>query len=328
MMHKRLVTVLLAVCCLLAASAVHAESVPQLFKRVQGSVLVIHVPGEVGSGVLIDGKGLVMTAAHVVQAAEDIQVEFITGEKVPAHVIASEPQADVALIQLKEVPAKAVVSPLGDSDQVEVGENVIVIGAPMGISYTLTAGIISSRRDAKKLYGGFEKGELFQTDAAINPGNSGGPLFNMRGEVIGIVSHILTEGGGSEGLGFAVTSNTARKLLLQQKARWSGVETHVVQGELARILNLPQPMGIMVQKVAPNSYGAKLKLRASTSKITFKDETVPVGGDIILSVGGIEFNSKNTEAVREYIQNLKSGDTLRVKILRGGTTLNLSTQIP
>jgi S1-C subfamily serine protease len=303
------------------------ESVRDVFKRVRDAVVVIHVPGEVGSGVLVDKRGYVLTAAHLVQTAADVEVEFADGKTVPAKVVTSEPAADVALIQVSRLPASAAIAPLADSDTAEIGDRVLVIGAPMGISYTLTAGILSARRDANKLYGGFEEGELFQTDAAISPGNSGGPLLNMQGEVIGIVSHILTTGGGSEGLGFAVTSNSAKKLLMGGRGLWTGVEFYPLRGKFARLFNLPQPAGAVVQKVAPHSLGAKLQLKPAAGEITYKDETIPVDGDIVLAVGGIEFSVQNREAIRDYLAGLTPGDTLWMKVLRDGKVEELATTL-
>src|SRR5262249_38699074 len=155
-----------------------------------------------------------------------------TGETIPARVLTSEPAADVALLQLDHVPSKSVTAKLADSDAAEVGDEVFVVGAPIGMTHTLTVGYISARRNPNKFYSGLSRSEFFQTDAAINEGNSGGPMFNMRGEVIGIVSHILSKSGGSEGLGFVVTSNLASKLLLERNPFWSGVEGVLLSNEL------------------------------------------------------------------------------------------------
>ena len=154
-----------------------------------------------------------------------------------------------------------------------------------------------------------------------------GPLLNMQGEVIGIVSHILTSGGGSEGLGFAVTSNSAKRLLMEGRGLWTGVEYYPLRGKLARLFNLPQPAGAVFQKVAPHSPGAKLQLRPAVGEITYKDETIPVGGDTILAVGGIEVGAKSRQAIRGYLAGLKPGDTLRMKVLRDGKVEELSTTL-
>ena len=280
-----------------SATPASAETLRVTFKRVDPSVVVIKtthqqvvagpkkqltsLPG-LGSGVLISADGKVMTAAHVVQTADEVKVEFQSGEVIPARVVTSEPAADVALLQLEHVPPKTVVVPLGDSDQAEVGDEVFVVGAPVGMSHTLTVGHISARRNPNNFFNGMSRSEFFQTDAAINEGNSGGPMFNMRGEVIGIVSHIVSRSGGFEGLGFVVTSNLARKLLLERNPFWSGVEGFLLSGEMAKIFNVPQPAGLLVQRVASHSPASQLGLRPGTSTAVIEGEPMIVGGDVIL----------------------------------------------
>lgn len=211
----------------------NAQQLRELFSKSNPSVVVIKtlekkipsvsqaglvsLPG-LGSGVLISGDGKVLTAAHVVQAADYVSVEFTDGKRVSAHVIASYPPADVALLQLEATPAEAVPARLGDSDKMQVGDDIFVIGAPFGLSHSLTVGHVSGRHLSEESVGGLSKVELFQTDAAINQGNSGGPMFNMDGEVVGIVSRIVSRSGGFEGVGFAVTSNVAQKLLFDNKS--------------------------------------------------------------------------------------------------------------
>ncbi|MEX0590103.1 MAG: trypsin-like peptidase domain-containing protein, partial [Xanthobacteraceae bacterium] len=206
-----------------------------MFDRVSRSVVVIRtlerkvaasgdrqlmsVPGQ-GSGVIISADGKVLTAAHVVDVAEAIHVEFPGGRRISARVIASEPDADVSLLQLQQVPTDAVVARVGDSDRVRIGEQVFIVGAPYGISHTLTVGYVSGRHQPGRVWDRFTLAEFLQTDAAINQGNSGGPMFNMAGEVIGVVSHNISKSGGSEGLGFVVTSNLALDILQGRRARW------------------------------------------------------------------------------------------------------------
>src|SRR6185436_755265 len=211
-------------------TGVHAQGVEELFRKVNPSVVVIRATGrevnsarglvtysEIGSGVLIaDGK--VMTAAHVVHSMDEIVVEFIGGETVPARVVASEPAADLSLLQLDRVPAGVKVARLANSSAVRVGDQVLVVGAPYGLSYSLSVGYISARWAPNTVYRAFPLAEFLQTDATINTGNSGGPMFNLAGEVVGIVSHNISKGGGSEGLGFVVTINTARELLLARRS--------------------------------------------------------------------------------------------------------------
>ena len=199
-----------------------AQAVGDVFRRVSPSVVVIRSRGrdvaasgqvrfgEIGSGVLISADGKVMTAAHVVHAMDEITVEFIGGEAVKARVVASEPAADLSLLQLERVPAGVKVARLANSSSVRVGDQVLVVGAPYGLAYSLSVGYVSARWPPNSVYPAFPLAEFFQTDATINTGNSGGPLFSIAGDVIGIVSHNISKGGGSEGLGFVVTINTAR----------------------------------------------------------------------------------------------------------------------
>src|SRR5438034_2539483 len=254
---------LLMLLCLVPAgtgrTAAADQALSDVFKRVNPAVVEIHTKetdvarggiaqqvsvAGLGSGVLISLDGKVLTAAHVVQTADAIEVEFLTGEKLKARVVSSEPSADVALLQLEKPPKSPFVARLGDSDAVEVGESVFVVGAPLGVSHTLTVGYISARRKPNATFSGMSRAEFFQTDAAINQGNSGGPMFNMQGEVIGIVSYIISKSGGFEGLGFVVSSNMARQLMLEKRPFWTGVTWFRISGELAEYLNLPQPFAL------------------------------------------------------------------------------------
>ncbi len=256
--------------CLMVAwhidSPARERSLQKLYKEVNPSVVIIRTEARalagsgkrkstqvsgLGSGVLISEDGKVLTAAHVVQTSNFVEVKFLDGTSVQAQVVSSVVPADIALLQLSELPKEAAVARLGDSDKVEVGEKIFVVGAPYGIGHTLTVGHVSARHAPNTLntvMDGLELGEFFQTDAAINTGNSGGPMFNMNGEVIGIVSYILSKSGGFEGLGFAVTSNKARDMMLQAPSFWSGMEGYRLSGDLTRIFNVPQRTGILVQR--------------------------------------------------------------------------------
>ena len=194
-----------------AASAV--TSVGDVYRRVGPAVVELGVSGQggrgSGSGVVVDPSGLIITNNHVVAQASRIAVRFRDGTTRTAAVLRTDPANDLALLRVEQLPSSAV-APLGDSDQVQVGDDVIAIGNPFGLEQTVTQGIVSAvKRDWRP---DTEQG-LIQTDAAINPGNSGGPLFNARGEVIGITSIIASPVPGSVGIGFAVPINTAKQLL-------------------------------------------------------------------------------------------------------------------
>ena len=327
--------------CLWTADYAAAQSFRDLSKKVVPSVMVIRAKGrdvsasgftrfnETGSGVLVSRDGQVMTAAHVVHAMDEIRVEFIGGETIPARVIASDPSADLSMLQLERVPASAVVSPLGDSDRVEVGDQVLIVGAPYGLSHSMSVGWISARWAPGEVYQTIPRAEFFQTDAVINTGNSGGPMFDMNGEVIGIVSHNISKSGGSEGLGFVVTANSARKLLLERKTFWSGVEGQMLAGDLARLFNLPQPAGYLVKIVAKGSPFDTAGMRGGTTTATIGADQLVVGGDIILSVEGIEVGPpQSLGRILKHLAEMPPASPFKARVLRGGEVIELSGRTP
>ena len=348
-MRFRLMPVLIAQLMILLAllagdpSEASAQQLRDTFRQVGQAVVTVRTeqkevappPQEgmvslfgLGSGVLISSDGKVLTAAHEVQAADRITVEFPDGQLVPARVVGSAISADVALLQLERVPANVVAARLGDSDKAEVGDEIFVVGAPYGLSHTLTVGHISGRHAPNDRLGNMAA-EYLQTDAAINQGNSGGPLFNMEGEVIGIVISIVSKSGGSEGLGFAVTSKTARQLLLEQKPFWLGVEGYLVEGELARALNLPQSAGFLVQRVAEGSPAWRMGIRAGTLWAAIEGEKLLLGGDLILEVNEVPFEKGDGTYARTYagMSQPKPGGGLRIKVFRRGQVIELATPL-
>ena len=314
-----------------------AQTVREVFEKVARSVVVIRAKGrdvsaggqsrfaETGSGVLISRDGRVMTAAHVVHTMDEIAVEFLGGETVTARVVASEPAADLSLLQLERVPPGATVAVMADSSTVHVGDPVIIVGAPYGLAYSLSAGYISARWAPNTVYKTMPLAEFFQTTATINTGNSGGPMFAMNGEVIGIVSHNISKSGGSEGLGFVVTLNTAKQLLLEKKSFWSGLEGLLLSDEQADLLNLPpRTSGYIVKTVAKDSPADQIGLRAATQVARISGEDVPLGGDIILTVEGIAMSAANVEKMRDALNRLRPGAPFKVTILRAGQVLELT----
>jgi S1-C subfamily serine protease len=319
-----------------------AQQLRELFRRVSPSVVVVRTiekevarepqggfvsaPG-LGSGVIVTADGKVLTAAHVVQTADRVAVQLVDGRLLPAHVIGSAERADVAVLQLEQVPADLVPAKLGNSDLLDVGDAIFIIGAPYGIGHTLTAGHIGGRRSPPGLVGG-NRVDLLQTDASVNEGNSGGPMFDMTGQVVGIVSHILSRSGGFEGLSFAVSSNTAQKLLLGRATFWTGADAVLLTGDAAKLLNVPQSAGLLVQHVAAGSPAAELGVRAGVVRITIAGEELLAGGDIVLDVGGIPVTADPNmfERIHGYLSALKPGDPIAVKVLRGGQVLTLSAR--
>jgi S1-C subfamily serine protease len=338
--------VLMAVCAVvgLLPAPVAADDVRGVFDQMSPSVVVIRGRGrdvgvngrgltyftEIGSGVVVTAQGDVMTAAHVVQAMDEITVEFADGAIVTAHVVASEPAADLALLRVHTLPTSFKVAPLADSDSVRVGDQVLVVGAPYGLGRSLSVGWISARYPPNTVYRAMPLAEFFQTTTPINQGNSGGPMFDLGGRVIGIVSHNISKSGGSEGLGFVVTSNSARRLLFEDKTFWTGIEGQLVTGELAEILNVPQPAGYLVKTVARGSPAWLAGIQGGDRVARVNGEDIVVRGDIILAVGGVEFGPGETvmRQIRDVMEKAKSGDTLTLKVLRAGKVLELTARVP
>ena len=319
---------------------VEAQTPGEVFRKVAPSVVVIRAKGhevatggqtrfnETGSGVLISPDGKVMTAAHVVHAMDEISVEFLGGETVKAKVVASEPAADLSLLQLERVPAGAKSSPLADSDPIQVGDPVIIVGAPYGLSYSLSAGLISARWKPNTVYKTMPLAEFFQTTATINTGNSGGPMFSSSGEVVGIVSHNISKSGGSEGLGFVVTINTAKKLLLEKRSFWAGLEGQILTDEQADLLNLPPgATGFIIKTIAKGSPADTMGLRGATMMANLGGDQVPLGGDIILAVEGIKAEAASLTKIRDLISSKAVGSTYKVTVLRAGKVLDLPGKV-
>jgi S1-C subfamily serine protease len=335
---------LLLILCLGGSTQTSGQQLRDAFHKVKQAVVIIRTQQKelapapqggmvsangLGSGVLISSDGKILTAAHLVEAADATLVEFSDGELIPARVLGAVHNADVALLQLAHPPANVVVAPLGDSDKMDVGDEVFLVGAPYGLSYTLTAGHISGRHVADNRISDTALREFLQTDAAINQGNSGGPMFNMNGEVIGIVTNILSQSGGSEGLGFAATSKMARQLLLDQKPFWSGIEGFLLTGDLARALNVPQPAGLLVERVADGSPAARAGVIAGSMRANIAGEDLLLGGDIILEVDGLPYedSSENYSRLLAHLTKLKVGDSIVIKVYRQGQVVKLSVPI-
>ena len=253
-----------------------------------------------GSGFIIDAKGIVVTNNHVIQGAEDIMVT-VNGEKeYEAKIIGADPLSDLAVLEIqskdKFVPVK-----FGDSDKARIGDWVIAIGNPYGFGGTVTAGIISARN---RSIGLSRYEDYIQTDASINQGNSGGPLFDMNGDVIGINTAILGQ-SGSIGIGFSIPSNSAKKVINQliefgeTKRGWLGVRIQNVTKEIADVEKLDKPRGALVASVAENSPSDKAGIKA---------------GDIILEFNGILI--KEMKELPRIVAQTEVGKTVEVKIWR------------
>ena len=253
-----------------------------------------------GSGFIIDEKGIMVTNNHVIEGAEDIVVQVNGEKKFKAKVIGADPLSDIAVLQI-ETNEKFIPVRFGDSDRARIGDWVIAIGNPFGLGGTVTSGIISARN---RSIGLSRYEDYIQTDASINSGNSGGPLFDMNGDVIGINTAILGR-SGNVGIGFSIPSNSA-KIVIDQliefgetKRGWLGVRIQDVTKEIADVEKLDEPRGALVASVAPNSPSEKAGVKS---------------GDIIL-----EFNGEKIQQMKELpiiVARTEVGKKVKVKIWR------------
>ncbi len=328
------------VVCLFLGLSLKAQDLSKLYEEVVNGVVVIEtrestlvgqggqkvevaVSG-LGTGFLV-GEDQVMTAAHVAQTAESITVKFKDGEEIPAKVVSSYKYADVALLKLTWPKKDGKILKLGDSDLMKIGEQVFVVGSPLGLTYSFSSGYLSGRQKSNKMSNALVSVEYLQTDAAINKGNSGGPMFNLKGEVVGIVSHILSQSGGFEGIGFATSSNIAGELLYEQSVIWTGIDGMILSGDLADIFNLPQPVGILVQKVVFLSPLGMLGVKGGKYEGTIEGEKVLLGGDVILSVNGVKLglDEASLDALANVLKSQGDKTPLEVEVYRAGKVITL-----
>jgi S1-C subfamily serine protease len=294
-----------------------------------------------GSGFVVSADGHILTNAHVVEdngtRATSVSVMFKNADgtdstKVPATIVGVDETSDVALLKID--PAKAPqLTPvtLGDSDAVQVGEPVVAIGNPLGYDFTVTSGIISAlNRDLQSPNGSVIPNGI-QTDAAINSGNSGGPLFNSRGEVIGINEQIATQSGGNEGLGFAVPINTAKNVLEQLKTSgkvtyaWLGIQGQSITSDVASALGLKVDNGVLVAAVTQGSPAAKAGLKGGSQQQQLQGQTLVAGGDIITAIDGKTVASMDD--LIAIINQHKPGDTVTLTVLSGTSTKDVKATL-
>jgi len=333
MMNKiKTITYLLLLCM---TTSLNAQDLSTLFERLDTSVVTIEVKeykvkgqqlttsGGLGSGVIIDKEGLILTAAHVVESANEISVKLQNGTTFPADVISSSTAADVALLKLRIVPPSLKPATVGSSSDSKIGEQILIIGAPRGLEHSLSVGHISRKMDKNMISNG-EMAGFIQTDASINQGNSGGPMFNLKGEVIGIVSFILSNSGGFEDLGFAVDIDTAKKVLFDVNSFWTGFDGVFLSEGLAGVFNTPQKSGVLVQRVTPKSFADKIGLKSGIIQAEILGQKLWIGGDIILSIQGLSCNAPHDLGdIKKQIENLKVGDQVLIEVLRKGKVLTL-----
>ena len=267
----------------------------------------------VGSGVVVDAqRGYVITNHHVIDGAEKITITLLNGRQLAAKVIGSDPESDVAVIQIPGGNLTAL--PLADSQRLRVGDFVVAVGNPFGLGQTVTSGIVSALGRTGLGIQGYE--DFIQTDASINPGNSGGALVNLRGELVGINTAIIAPGGGNVGIGFAIPSNMVSRLMKQIIDHGSvrrgqlGVSVQDLTPELAQAFKIPADQGAVIAQISPRSAAARAGLKE---------------GDVVLRINNRPI--RDGGSLRNAIGLLEVGEALQIEILREGQPLTVNAKI-
>jgi len=305
-------------------------NITNIYSRFMGSVS----QEGTGSGFVYDTQGDIVTNYHVIEGAEELQVTLADGQTYPARVIGSDPTNDLAVVR---IDAGANLPPplvLGDSDRLQVGQFVLAIGNPYGLQQTLTTGVVSALgRVIQSPENNRFIGEAIQTDAAINPGNSGGPMLDLSGRVIGINSQIISPSGASAGIGFAVSSNTARRVvprLIEQgyyPHPWLGVELFPLSASTVQMLRragaeVPVDTGLLVLDTVTGSPADQAGIRGGSRSVRVGRYQLPVGGDVITAVDNQP--TRDLQTLTVYLETKKTvGDRVNLTVRRGDQELTI-----
>lgn len=307
------------------------ESYTQLFEQVDESVVYIGAqtsdgPAQ-GSGFVYSKKGFIVTNQHVVEGASRVEVGFTDGDTKRARVVGSDPYTDLAVLKVSKKGLKPLE--IGNSTSVKVGQKAIAIGNPFGLRSSMTTGIISQKNRLLQVEQGFSIPNVLQTDASINPGNSGGPLLNLKGEVVGVNTAIETNTGTFSGVGFAIPSNTVKRVvprLIEEgdyEHPWIGVRGIDVSPEIADERNLENATGFMVVEVVNKSPADDSGLTVGNDTVEIDGREVNIGGDIIVAMGGqkvrgisdiLNYLAKETEVGQEIsitVLRWEDGENIR-----------------
>jgi S1-C subfamily serine protease len=332
------------------------QTLSELFKNVEKSVVQISSEDEttsellgarLGSGFVYDTNGHVITNNHVTAGGKNLHITFSDGTIYTGKVVGSDPHSDLAVLLIDDVPkTKLFPLKLGNSSNLIVGETVAAVGNPFGLSGSLTEGIVSGLgrllpstpvpSTPENIFGtdsrvaSFSIPDIIQTDAAINPGNSGGPLLNLNGEVIGINSAIFSNTGVYAGVGFAIPSNTLKKVIPELMKNgsyqhpWLGITGVDVTPDIAQKMNLTEARGFLVIDVNSNGPADKAGIRGGDKIDTIEGREVELGGDIILAIDGNPV--RKIDDILSHLEREKSvGDNISLTIIRDGTVQEKTT---
>jgi S1-C subfamily serine protease len=311
-------------------------SLIEIFEKAEPGVVRVNIQknqtendvGGVGSGFVFDKKGHIITNAHVIDDATKTIVTFLDGRSYIAEIIGIDESTDIGVIKVNADLKLLHPLSLGDSSNLKVGESITAIGNPFGLSGSMTSGIISQMGRLLPSDSGFSIPDVIQTDAAINPGNSGGPLLNMRGEVVGINTAIQSTTGEFTGVGFAIPSQTVAKIVPtlisegEYKHPWIGISGRDIDPDTANVLGLKDTLGFLIITVVEDSPASNAGLIGSNKTIQVEGREYSIGGDIIISVDGIDVRKIGDILI--HLQRDKAvGDEMVLEILRDNRTTNI-----
>ncbi len=285
-----------------------------------------------GSGAIIDAQGYILTNHHVIEDARKLEVTLANGKKYPAKLVGSDPDSDVAVVKIDPKRENLAVIPMGTSAHLKVGQKVVAIGNPFGLSQTLTTGVISSIGRSLRASNGSLMEDIIQTDASINPGNSGGPLIDSSGKMIGINTAIFSPTGANVGIGFAIPIDTARMVLQELIDKgyyaypWIGASMRTLTASLAEALKLPVSSGAMIVETSPRGPADRAGLKGGRERAQIGNSILVVGGDIIVRIEGEAI--EDADAAVRKIRKYRPGDRIRVEVVhwsggRGTYTVTL-----
>ena len=285
--------------------------------------------GGVGSGFVFDKKGHIITNAHVIEDSTKTVVTFLDGRSYNAQIIGVDEYTDIGVIKVNADLKLLNPLSLGDSSNLQVGEPITAIGNPFGLSGSMTSGIVSQMGRLLPSDSGFKIPDVIQTDAAINPGNSGGPLLNMRGEIVGINTAIQSSTGEFTGVGFAIPSQTIAKIVPtlirdgEYKHPWIGISGTDIDLEMANVIGLESTLGFLIITVVEDSPASDAGLIGSNKMIEVEGREYSIGGDVIVSVDGIDV--RKIDDILVHLQRVKTvGDEMVLEVLRDGIKTNVT----
>lgn len=289
-----------------------------------------------GSGFVLDMKGHIVTNNHVVDGADEVRVTFPDDVSVTAKVVGRDPDSDLAVIKVDVNASELVPLPLGDSDELKVGQRVVAIGSPFGLEGSMTTGIVSAlgrvlptTRNAPTGGSNYSIPDIVQTDAAINPGNSGGPLLDYSGRVVGVNAAIESAVRSNSGVGFAIPVNLVKKVVPELIAKgsyehtWLGISGASLSPAMAQAMNLGEDQrGILVGDVTKGSPAEQANLRPSQTTVKILGQDTQVGGDVIIKIDGTSVR-KFDDLISFLVRNTSIGQTVLLTVLRDGKTIEV-----